>query len=230
MNIDWLINTDKDLLLQLNGSDSLFWDYLMTGITSTVAWIPVAVALLYVIIKNNTLRETGLVILFIGLTILLADQFTSSFCKPFFARFRPAQDPTIMYLVDVVDGYRGGRYGFVSSHAANTFGLAILVSLLIKNKWMTTSLMTWAILCSYSRIYLGVHYPGDIICGMIIGLIIGVMCYAMLTFILRKISSIRRNISNQYTSTGYAIADLNVFQTILYATYLVLIIRAVTII
>lgn len=230
MNIDWLINIDKNILLELNGSDSLFWDYLMTGITSTVAWIPVAIALLYVIIKNNSLRETGLIILGIALTILIADQFTSSFCKPFFARFRPAQDPIIMYLVDVVDGYRGGRYGFVSSHAANTFGLALFISLLIKNKWMSMSMFVWATLCSYSRIYLGVHYLGDILCGMLIGLLTGFIIYLLYLSIIKRFTGNKRNISSQYTSSGYAISDLNVFQTVLYTTYLILIIRAVTII
>lgn len=230
MNIDWLINIDKNILLELNGSDSLFWDYLMTGITSTVAWIPVAIALLYVIIKNNSLRETGLIILGIALTILIADQFTSSFCKPFFARFRPAQDPIIMYLVDVVDGYRGGRYGFVSSHAANTFGLALFISLLIKNKWMSMSMFVWATLCSYSRIYLGVHYLGDILCGMLIGLLTGFIIYLLYLSIIKRFTGNKRNISSQYTSSGYAISDLNVFQTVLYTTYMILIIRAVTII
>lgn len=230
MNIDWLVNTDKNILLQLNGSDSLFWDYLMTGITSTVAWIPVAIALLFVIIKNNTLRESGLIILCIALTILIADQFTSSFCKPFFARFRPAQDPIIMYMVDVVDGYRGGRYGFVSSHAANTFGLALFISLLIKNKWMSMSMFVWAILCSYSRIYLGVHYLGDILGGMLFGLLTGFIIYIIYWYISKRFTINKRNISSQYTSSGYAIADLNVFYTVLYATYLVLIIRAVVIV
>ena len=159
---DW-IGLDQRLLLLLNGSNSLFFDHLMNGITSTVAWIPVAVVLFYVLVKNNSMREVGLIVLFLALSILLADQFSSSFCKPYFARFRPAQDPLLMYLVDVVDGYRGGRYGFISSHAANTFAVCIFLALLVRNVWMTFSLVLWAALCSYSRIYLGVHYPGDIV-------------------------------------------------------------------
>jgi undecaprenyl-diphosphatase len=209
MNIDWLVNTDKNILLQLNGSDSLFWDYLMTGITSTVAWIPVAIALLFVIIKNNTLRESGLIILCIALTILIADQFTSSFCKPFFARFRPAQDPIIMYMVDVVDGYRGGRYGFVSSHAANTFGLAVFLTLLIRSKGLSFILFIWASLNAYSRIYLGVHYPGDILFGTLDGVIVGFSVYYLYRFFHKKCFITNRYISNQYTSTGYLVNDIN---------------------
>ena len=124
--LERLIELDQRLLLSLNGSDSLFWDYFMTGVTSTVAWIPVGIALLYIVIKNNTMREVGLFVLIFALVILVADQFSSSFCKPFFARPRPTQDPQLMYLVDVVDGYRGGRYGFISSHAANTFAVSFI--------------------------------------------------------------------------------------------------------
>lgn len=223
-----LIKFDQQLLLQLNGSDSLFWDGLMTGITSTVAWLPLAVVLLYVIIKNNTMREVGLIILLVAVAILLADQFSSSFCKPYFARFRPAQDPQLMYLVDVVNDYRGGRYGFISSHAANTFAVCIFLALLIRNVWVTCSLVVWAALCSYSRIYLGVHYPGDILFGALWGLIVGIILYLFYAYMQRKMSVDKKFISSQYTSTGYAVCDLEVFLAALYVTYIVLVVHAVS--
>lgn len=225
--MDELIQFDQQLLLRLNGSDSLFWDNLMTGITSTVAWLPVAVVLLYVLIKNNTMREVSLIVVLLALVILVADQFSSSFCKPYFERFRPAQDPQLMYLVDVVNGYRGGRYGFISSHAANTFAVCIFLALLIRNVWVSCSLVLWASLCSYSRIYLGVHYPGDILFGMLWGLFVGGLMYLLYAYLQRKMVVDKNFISSQYTSTGYAVCDLNLFQTVLYSTYLVLIIRAV---
>lgn len=229
MSLNELIEFDRHLLLSLNGSDSLFWDQLMWGITSTVAWIPVAVVLFYVFIKNNSMREVCLILLTLALVILLADQFSSSFCKPYFARFRPSQDPYIMYMVDVVNGYRGGRYGFISSHAANTFAVCVFLALLIRNVYMTVSLVVWAVLCSYSRIYLGVHYPGDILCGALWGILVGVVFYLLYAFLQRRFFQRKEVISTQYTSSGYAVADLDVFQMVLYFTYLVLAIRAVVV-
>ena len=164
-----------------------------------------------------------------ALVILLADQFSSSFCKPYFARFRPAQDPQIMYMVDVVNGYRGGRYGFISSHAANTFAVCMFLSLLVRHLYMTCSLVLWAVLCSYSRIYLGVHYPGDILFGALWGILVGVGFYYLYAFLQRRFFQRKEVVSTQYTSSGYAVADLDVFQTVLYFTYLVLAIRAVVI-
>lgn len=229
MSLNELIEFDRHLLLSLNGSDSLFWDQLMWGITSTVAWVPVAVVLFYVFIKNNSMREVCLILLTLVLVILLADQFSSSFCKPYFARFRPSQDPYIMYMVDVVNGYRGGRYGFISSHAANTFAVCVFLALLIRNVYMTSSLVLWAMLCSYSRIYLGVHYPGDILCGALWGIFVGVVFYLLYVFLQRRFFQRKEVISTQYTSSGYAVADLDVFQMVLYFTYLVLAIRAVVV-
>ena len=163
MDIQQYIAADKELLLNLNGSQSLFWDGFMWVATSTIVWVPVAAMLLYIIIKNKKIQEALLTIVMIALVITLADQIASGLCKPFFARFRPTQDPNIMYMVDIVNGYRGGRFGFISSHAANTFAISVFLSLLIKRKSLTFMLLFWAVLNSYSRIYLGVHYPGDIL-------------------------------------------------------------------
>ena len=223
---DW-IDLDQNLLLKLNGSDSLFFDQLMMGITGTLVWMPAAAVLLFILIKNNSMRETGAIILFLALAILLADQFSSSFCKPFFGRYRPTQDPLLMHVVDVVDGYRGGSFGFISGHAANTFSLCVFLSLLLRNVWTTCSLILWASACSYSRIYLGVHYPGDILFGLLWGILVGLLAYFGCNYCLRKISPARNFISTQYTSSGYAVADLDVFLSVLYLTFLALVVRAV---
>ena len=144
MNIQPIIDLDQELLLKINGSDSLFWDGFMWIATNMLTWIPLAVVLLYLIFKNNKVKEALLIIGMLALVITLTDQIASGFCKPFFARFRPTQDPELMYQIDIVNGYRGGIYGFVSSHAANTFGIAIFLSLIIRSWSLGIMLFSWA--------------------------------------------------------------------------------------
>lgn len=227
MDIQQYIAADKELLLSLNGSDSLFWDGFMWVATSTVVWLPVAVMLLYIIIKNNKLQETLLIIVLIALVITLADQIASGICKPFFARYRPTQDPDIMYMVDIVNGYRGGRYGFISSHAANTFAVAVFLSLLIRKHSLTFMLLLWAMLNSYSRIYLGVHYPGDILFGTLEGCAVGYLVYLLYRFIQKKCFPKPRCISNQYTSGGYLIDDIRLLHFVLIATYFFILVAGI---
>ena len=93
----------------------------------------------------------------------------------YFARLRPARDPELSEFVQIVNGYRGGRYGFISSHAANSFGAVVLLSMIFRNKFFAFTSLLWAIVNCYSRIYLGVHYPGDILAGIISGTIIAVI-------------------------------------------------------
>ena len=224
MDIQQLIRFDQELLLRLNGSDSLFWDGFMWMATNTTTWIPIAIALLYVIFKNNKLKESLLIILSLALVIVIADQISSGFCKPFFARFRPTQDPELMYLIDTVNEYRGGRYGFISSHAANTFAVAIFLSLVIRSRSLGLILFIWAILNAYSRIYLGVHYPGDILFGTFTGIIVGVFVYLLYSYLRKCYLHQPKYISNQYTSSGYLISDVLLLNTIMLITFLVIII------
>lgn len=226
MNLDYWLNLDKELLLLLNGSSSLFWDNLMWDFSGTVVWIPAGLVLFFVIIKNNSVRQAAVILLFIAFAITVADQFSSSFCKPFFARHRPSQDPELMQLVDVVRGYRGGAYGFISSHAANTFALATFLAFLMRRGWVACSLFLWALLCSYSRIYLGVHYPGDILFGLLWGVVVGSLCYALCSLCLHRMSLDRNLVSSQYTSSGYAVVDLDLMLTVLYLTYFGIVVHA----
>lgn len=224
MDIQQLIETDRDLLLNWNGSDSLFWDGFMWIVSDTKTWALAAVMLLYIIFKNTKLAHGMLILVMLALTITLADQFASGICKPFFERFRPTQDPKLMYLVDVVNGYRGGRYGFMSSHAANTFAFALFVSLLIRNKWLTCVLFLWAIIPSFSRIYLGVHYPGDVLCGAVSGCIMAALVYWLYYAIKKKYFECPQYISGQYTPSGFEIADIHLFYSVLLVTCLYIIV------
>lgn len=227
MSLQEIIEFDQELLLQLNGSASLFWDGVMMTATATSTWIPLAIIFLYVLVKNNNMREVLLVLSLIAFTILLADQFSSSFCKPFFQRLRPTHDPIIMYKVDVVNEYRGGMYGFISSHAANTFAVFIFLSMLIRNKIFTVSLFSWALLNSYTRIYLGVHYPGDIFCGMLWGITVGCITYYIYVRIHDKIAPNRVRFSSQYTIGGYQMSDVHLLLTALYLSYLYVVLKGV---
>ena len=210
---------DDYVLTLMNGSLSLFWDGVILVMTSTQIWIPLAVVLFYVLLKNNSPRMFFLTLLAVALTILLCDQISSGICKPFFERFRPTNDPMKMFTIDIVNGYRGGRYGFVSSHAANTFGLCVFLSLLFKRKAFTFSILLWAILNSYSRIYLGVHYPSDVCCGALIGSLIGYLVYLCYKMISHRWVKKRGWISVLYTKSGYLVSDINIFLTCLFLLY-----------
>ncbi len=169
-----IIQFDKQLLLMVNGSDSWFLDCLILTLTNAKTWIPLYLGLLFVVIKaNKNVRAVGLILAAAGLCYLLAGAVDDGIVKPLVARWRPTHDPEIGSLVDVVNGYRGGKYGFFSAHAANTFSIAIFFSLLIRQRMLTFFLVGWSLTNCYTRLYLGVHYPGDITVGLIWGGFVG---------------------------------------------------------
>ena len=173
-----LIHFDKELLLWFNGSDSLVMDSVIMTLTTATTWIPMYLALFYVVLKSNsTVRDILLVLAGAAACVLLAGTIDDTIVKPLVARWRPGRDPEIGMLVDTVDGYRGGNYGFFSAHAANTFSIAIFMSLLMRQRLLTIFLVCWSLLNCYTRLYLGVHYPGDITVGLIWGGLVGFCVY-----------------------------------------------------
>ena len=134
-----------------------------------------------------------MVVLGIALTITLADQISSGLIKDFIGRFRPTHNPEIESIVHTVNGYKGGLYGFVSSHAANTLGVAVYISLLFRNRYITLFMMLWSLLVAYSRIYLGVHYPGDILGGMVVGVISGFVVYKIYDYAILRLKLNEKN-------------------------------------
>ena len=221
--MDWnkILDIDRYLLLSLNGSDSLFWDGCMQVYTSMIVWMPLAVVLLYVILKNNSVKDFFILLLMVALVVLCTDQISSGFCKPFFERWRPTNDPVLMYAVDVVNEIREGKYGFTSSHAANSFGLATFFSLLIRKRTFTISIILWACMNAFTRIYLGVHYPGDILGGTLIGVTVGWAVYKLYSYIQKRQNRrMRRDwISTHYTKGGYLVSDVYLFLMFLYMTF-----------
>jgi undecaprenyl-diphosphatase len=175
--IDFFLELDKNLFLELNSYHAAWLDSIMVYVTETLVWIPLYIIIAYFIFKVYG-KKAILILICIALTILLADQITSSLMKPFFARLRPTHDPELENLVHIVGDYRGGQFGFASSHAANTFGLALFIFLLFRDKTRQVRWMfVWALVVAYSRIYLGVHYPGDIIVGAVVGMICATGCF-----------------------------------------------------
>lgn len=177
--LESLLDLDTRLLLAINGASSPFGDSFMWDYTQIVVWIPMLLTVVYVIAKNNKLRDSLLLVVCLALTFVLADQISSSFFKPTFQRLRPTHDPALAEFVRVVNDYRGGRFGFVSGHAANSFAALTFCALVIRSWKFTVPLTLWALVNCWSRMYLGVHYPGDIICGALVGVFSGIVTYCL---------------------------------------------------
>lgn len=147
-------------------------------------WVPLYMLLTVFVFRRAGWKGGMICMVMIALLITATDQTCASVIRPALCRLRPSNpDNPISSMVQLVNGYHGGWYGFPSCHAANTFALAMFLSLLFRNRAATVSLMCWALIVSCSRIYLGVHYPGDIIGGFAVGGFFAVLCYRLLILI-----------------------------------------------
>ncbi len=165
-----LVDADQSVFLFLNSFHNTFWDYFMYVYTGKLIWVPMYATILYVLLRNYNWKVSLMCVVAIALTITFADQVCGSLIRPIVERPRPANDLSpIADLVHIVNNRRGGSYGFPSCHASNSFGLAFFLVLLFRKHPLSWFILLWAAINSYTRIYLGLHYPGDLIVGAVVG-------------------------------------------------------------
>ena len=190
--LDWVTEIDEDILMLINGSYNSSMDFIMALVSDRWIWIPFYLLLLYLLIKKTGVKKGLFYLLIIVLLIAVVDQTCASLFRPLVGRLRPSSlDNPLSQYIRIVNEHRGGSYGFPSAHAANTFALATFLSLVFRNIYFTIILIAWASVVSYSRIYLGLHYPLDIIVGSLIGVAYAFIFYFVANYILTKMRYLR---------------------------------------
>jgi undecaprenyl-diphosphatase len=186
---------DTQLFLAINGLHSSYFDNFMWVVSAKLTWIPLYLSVLYLLIRTFK-KDSIWIILSVILCIVIPDQVASGLLKELVKRLRPSHVDSLKSVIHLVKGYDGGLYGFAFSHAANSAGLAVITSLIFRNRLYTLSMICWALLVSYSRIYLGVHYPGDILGGIGIGTSAAFFCYWLIQKFKPQLLHIHKNPKN----------------------------------
>ena len=171
--IEFLDHIDRSFFLFLNGFHNPFFDELMFGASKSLVWLPIYLFFLFFMIRKYK-WNTLVILVFAALMILVSDQL-SNLVKDTVQRLRPSNQPGLM--VHIVEAYKGGTYGFYSAHASNTFSVVVFLFSLLGRKYPYVYIpaILWSLFISYTRIYLGVHYPGDIVAGWIAGSLVGLL-------------------------------------------------------
>ena len=176
---------DTMVFLTVNSHHNAYFDSVMWLISGKLIWVPMYASLLFVLLKNYPYKVVFAILLAIGVVILFTDSFTAQVIRPWVCRLRPSNlDNPMSSMVHIVDGYRGGAYGFPSNHASNTWGLAFFITFLFRRYKLTFFFFLWALLVCYSRMYLGVHYFGDLLIGGLLAL----AGASIVFYVFRKVS------------------------------------------
>lgn len=202
--IEFLDNLDTSIFLAVNGAHSPFFDNFMTMFTGRFIWIPMYAMVLWILFRSCRWQTAVAYLLALVGAIALTDQTCASVIRPAVERLRPSNiENSISDFTYIVNGYRGGSYGFPSCHAANSFALALFVALFVRRRAFTLFIVGWALLNSYSRLYLGVHYPGDLFVGAVVGSLFGVGCY----YVARMVTSHIPALASAANPVGFGEAD-----------------------
>lgn len=180
---------DTSVFLAVNGCHSDYWDNFMEMFSGRYIWLPLYLSIVYVMFRSFHWKVNVACLLVVALLIAINDQTSGSLLRSTVGRLRPANlDNPISPMVHIVDGYRGGRYGFPSAHAANCWGLAFFMYYVFRRHLLTFTLMVWAVVTCWSRMYLGVHYFGDILVGMLLGLASASLVYYVFQRSLHRVT------------------------------------------
>jgi undecaprenyl-diphosphatase len=185
--INSLIEKDIELLIYLNNLGTQQWDSFWLIVTNKFSAIPLYILLLYFTYKQVGLKKTVIVVIFVLLLIAITDQ-TSNLFKYGFQRLRPCHNQDISNLIRLVGKRCGGLYSYFSAHAANSMAIAVFFGMLLKAyaTYFRILLIIWALLVAYSRVYIGVHFPLDVITGIIFGILYGTIFYKLVILFIRK--------------------------------------------
>lgn len=188
--MDLLQDIDTELFMWINGHHGALVDGFMYDFSGKMVWGPMYAAILYALIRTYGWRRGVIFAVCAIVVVALSDQLCATVIRPMAERLRPANpaNPLSSY-VHIVSGYRGGLYGFPSCHAANTIGAALFISLVFKKRRVWTFMFAWALMNCYSRLYLGVHYPGDLLAGAVVGAVCATTVWFVCRYCLNRFSA-----------------------------------------
>ena len=210
---------DKIGIMLFMGSDSAFLDYFALTVTDALVWIPMFLALAYMVIKNNDNMQQILVFFCcLAFMMLLSAGVCNIIVKPLVERVRPCNTPEIKYLVQIAGDYPAKDFSFFSSHAANTMAVTAFMTMVVRSRRLFMTLFTWFLINIWSRLYLGQHFLTDITVGTMWGIVSAILAYYIYDKVYGRITEKKAFISEQYTVTGFAISDVNIVVTVFMLT------------